>query len=121
VVQDAQRFEPDAQEIERAAKNAPPPRPRGGSGGGPTGAMSGGHSGGPFQFSIPAAKMADPAVMEELKALFEDNKGESDVHLVVHTSSGQKKLRFGPQYKVQQSPNLRYEIEQLLGAEALLA
>jgi DNA polymerase-3 subunit alpha len=121
VVQDAQRFEPDAQEIERAAKNAPPPRPRGGSGGGPTGGMSGGHSGGPFQFSIPAAKMADPAVMEELKALFEDNKGESDVHLVVHTSSGQKKLRFGPQYKVQQSPNLRYEIEQLLGAEALVA
>jgi DNA polymerase-3 subunit alpha len=117
VVQDAQRFEPDAQEIERAAKNAPPPR----SGGGPSGGLSGSHSGGPFQFSIPVAKVTDPAVLEELKALFEDNKGESDVHLVVQTSNGPTKLRFGAKYKVQQSPNLRYEIEQLLGAEALVA
>jgi DNA polymerase-3 subunit alpha len=116
VVQDAQRFEPDAAEIERAAKNAPPPSAPP-PGGGPSAAFSGG----PFQFSIPAAKMADPAVLEELKALFEDNKGESDVHLVVQTSNGEKKLRFGAKYKVQQSPNLRYEIEQLLGSEALVA
>ncbi|HVV91285.1 MAG TPA: OB-fold nucleic acid binding domain-containing protein, partial [Solirubrobacterales bacterium] len=109
VVQDAQRFEPNAEEIERAAKSAPPPRPSGGS------------SGGPFQFSIPAAKATDPAVLEELKALFEDHKGESDVHLVVHTSNGPTKLRFGAKYKVQQSPNLRYEIEQLLGIGALAA
>ena len=118
VVQDAQRFEPDSAEIERAAKNAPPPR----SSGGPSrGGMSGGHSGGPFQFSIPAAKATDPVVLEELKALFEDHKGESDVHLVVQTSNGPTKLRFGAKYKVQQSPNLRYEIEQLLGSEALVA
>ena len=116
VVQDAQRFEPDAAEIERAAKNAPPP----GSSGGP-GRSTGAPSGGPFQFSIPAAKATDPAVLEELKALFEDHKGESDVHLVVQTSNGPTKLRFGAKYKVQQSPNLRYEIEQLLGAEALVA
>src|SRR3954447_18771657 len=103
VVQDAQRFEPDAAEIERAAKNAPAPGPSGGSTSGP----SGGFSGGPFQFSIPVAKANDPAVLEELKALFEDNKGESDVHLVVQTSSGETKLRFGAKYKVQQSPNLR--------------
>jgi DNA polymerase-3 subunit alpha len=117
VVQDAQRFEPDAAEIERAVKNAPSPGSRGGSSGGPVGGMSGG----PFQFSIPVAKATDPAVLEELKALFEDNKGESDVHLVVQTSGGETKLRFGAKYKVQQSPNLRYEIEQLLGAEALVA
>jgi hypothetical protein len=59
--------------------------------------------------------------LEELKALFEDHKGESDVHLLVQTSSGPTKLRFGAKYKVQQSPNLRYEIEQLLGSEALVA
>jgi DNA polymerase-3 subunit alpha len=109
VVQDAQRFEPNAAEIERAAKDAPPPGP------------SGGTSGGPFQFSLPAAKATDPAVLEELKALFEDHKGESDVHLVVETADGPTKLRFGARYKVRQSPNLRYEIEQLLGAEALAA
>ena len=64
---------------------------------------------------------ADPAVREELKALFQDHKGESDVHLVVQTSNGPKKLVFGDEFKVQPSPNLRYEIGQLLGADALAA
>ena len=75
----------------------------------------GGTVGGPFQFSLPAEKALDPTVVEELKTLFEDHKGESDVHLVVQTSSGSKKLCFGAKYKVQPSPNLRYEIGQLLG------
>jgi DNA polymerase III subunit alpha len=110
VVQEAQRFEPDAAEVQRAAKNAPPP-----------GSTNGGVSGGPFQFSLPAAKAVDPAVLDELKTLFEDHKGESDVHLVVQTASGQTKLRFGDKYKVQPSPNLRYEIGQLLGSDALVA
>ena len=105
VVQEAQRFEPDAAEVERAAKNAPT-------------MIS---SGGPFQFSLPAAKATDPAVLDELKALFEDHKGECDVHIVVQTSNGPTKLRFGAKYKVQQSPNLRYEIEQLLGSDSLAA
>jgi DNA polymerase-3 subunit alpha len=109
VVQEAQRFEPDAAEVERAAKNAPARSP------------AGGVSGGPFQFSLPTAKALDPAVLDELKSLFEDHKGESDVHLVVHTSNGTKKLCFGSKYKVQPSPNLRYEIGQLLGADAVAA
>jgi DNA polymerase-3 subunit alpha len=105
VVQEAQRFEPDAAEVERAAKNAPTPI----------------SSGGPFQFSLPAAKALDQAVLDELKSLFEDHKGESDVHLVVETAAGTRKLCFGSKYKVQPSPNLRYEIGQLLGADALAA
>ncbi|HEX3736733.1 MAG TPA: DNA polymerase III subunit alpha [Solirubrobacterales bacterium] len=105
VVQEAQRFEPDAEEVERAAKNAPAPVV----------------SGGPFQFSIPASKAIDPAVLEELKALFEDHRGESDVHLVVQTSTGPTKLRCGDKYKVQPSPNLRYEIGQLFGPDAVAA
>ena len=74
-----------------------------------------------FQFEVSLAKAADPAVREELKALFQDHKGESDVHLVVQTSNGPKKLIFGDEFKVQPSPNLRYEIGQLLGADALAA
>jgi DNA polymerase-3 subunit alpha len=112
VVQEAQRFEPDAAEVERAAKNAPAITP-----GGPQRATTGG----PFQFSLPAEKALDPHVVEELKTLFEDHKGESDVHLVVETSSGTKKLCFGAKYKVQPSPNLRYEIGQLLGSDAVAA
>jgi DNA polymerase-3 subunit alpha len=112
VVQEAQRFEPDAAEVERAAKNAPAITP-----GGPQRATTGG----PFQFSLPPEKALDPHVVEELKTLFEDHKGESDVHLVVQTSSGTKKLCFGAKYKVQPSPNLRYEIGQLLGSDAVAA
>ena len=118
VVQEAQRFEPDAAEVERAARNAPPVT-RGGNGGG--GAGGGSTIGGPFQFTIPAAKAADPVVVDELKALFEDHKGESEVHFVVELSGGPKTLHMGEKYKVQQSPNLRYEIEQLLGSDALVA
>ncbi|HEX4730454.1 MAG TPA: DNA polymerase III subunit alpha [Solirubrobacterales bacterium] len=112
VVQEAQRFEPDAAEVERATKNAPAPRSSSAGAGG---------IGGPFQFKIPAAKAADPLVRDELKALFEDHRGESEVHFVVEMSDGPKTLRFGEKYKVQQSPNLRYEIEQLLGADAVAA
>jgi DNA polymerase-3 subunit alpha len=109
VVQEAQRFEPDAAEVERAAKNAPAAGPGRAA------------TGGPFQFSLPPEKALDPAVVDELKALFEDHKGESDVHLVVQTSDGPKKLCFGAKYKVQPSPNLRYEIGQLLGSDAVAA
>ncbi|HTR76180.1 MAG TPA: DNA polymerase III subunit alpha [Solirubrobacterales bacterium] len=114
VVQEAQRFEPDAAEVERAAKDAPA-QPTARSA--PAQAVPSG----PFQFSLPASKALDPAVVAELKSLFEDHRGESDVHLVVQTSSGPKTLCFGEKYKVQPSPNLRYEIGQLLGAGALAA
>ncbi|MBS1863349.1 MAG: DNA polymerase III subunit alpha [Actinobacteria bacterium] len=106
VVQEAQRFEPDAEEVERAAKNGPPARSA---------------PGGPFQFSLPAEKAFDPAVQEELKALFEDHKGESEVRFVVEMSRGPKLIRCGDKYKVEPSPNLRYEIGQLLGADAIAA
>jgi DNA polymerase-3 subunit alpha len=112
VVQEAQRFEPDAAEVERAAKNAPVAVK-----GGPMRAAVGG----PFQFSLPAEKALDPSVLDELKTLFEDHKGESDVHLVVETANGPRKLCFGEKYKVQPSPNLRYEIGQLLGSDAVAA
>ena len=59
--------------------------------------------------------------MDELKSLFEDHKGESDVHLVMHTSAGPKTLRFGSQYRVQPSASLRQEIDQLLGSAAVAA
>jgi DNA polymerase-3 subunit alpha len=114
VVQDAQRFEPDAAEVERAAKNAPPVTRAAAGGPGPS-------QGGPFQFSIPAEKAFDPEVLEELKALFEDHKGESEVRFVVEMTGGPKTMRCGDQFKVEPSPNLRYEIGQLLGSDAVAA
>jgi DNA polymerase III subunit alpha len=104
VVQEAQRFEPDGEEIAAASQNVA--------------ALPGG----PFEYSLlDCAKLADPAMLEELKSLFEDHKGETDVHLVVNTSEGPRTLRFGSKFRVQPSASLRQEIDQLLGAGAIAA
>jgi DNA polymerase-3 subunit alpha len=103
VVQEAQRFEPDSAEIASAAgkvRTLPS---------------------GPFELSIDVEKLGVPGLMDELKSLFEDHKGESDVHLVMLTSEGPKKLRFGDEYRVEPSTGLRYEIGQLLGPDAIAA
>ncbi|HEV2790904.1 MAG TPA: DNA polymerase III subunit alpha [Solirubrobacterales bacterium] len=103
VVQEAQRFEPDAAEIAAAPKKV-------------TALPSG-----PLQLSVDVDKLGRPGLMEELKSLLVDHKGEADVHLVMQTSEGPKKLRIGEEYRVQVSPNLRYEINQLLGPDAIAA
>jgi DNA polymerase-3 subunit alpha len=104
VVQEAQRFEPGSEEIAAAAKNVT--------------ALPGG----PFEYALlDCAKLADPALLEELKSLFEDHRGEADVHLVMHTSAGPRTLRFGSEYRVQPSASLRQEIDQLLGSSAIAA
>jgi DNA polymerase III subunit alpha len=103
VVQEAQRFEPDEAEIAGAAKKVTPL---------PTG---------PLRVSIDLAKLRTPGLMEDLKSLFEDHKGEAQVHLLAQTSEGPKKLTVGDDFRVQVSPHLRYELNQLLGPDALAA
>ena len=104
VVQEAQRFEPDQAEIAAGAAKQVTQLPSG-----------------PLQLSVDVNKLGRPGLMEELKSLFEDNKGEADVHLVMQTSDGPKKLKIGEGYRVQVSPHLRYEINQLLGPDAIAA
>jgi DNA polymerase-3 subunit alpha len=103
VVQEAQRFEPDEAEIAGAAKKV-------------TALPSG-----PLQVSIALEKLKTPGLMNELKSLFEDHKGDAHVHLVMQTSAGEKKLKIGEDYRVQVSPHLRYELNQLLGPDAIAA
>ncbi len=103
VVQEAQRFEPDAAEIAAAPKKV-------------TALPSG-----PFEVSIDVSRLRKPGLMEDLKSLFEDHKGEADVTLVMQTAEGPKKLKIGEGYRVQVSPHLRYELNQLLGPDALAA
>jgi DNA polymerase-3 subunit alpha len=105
VVQEAQRFEPDQAEIMSAAKKAPTPS----------------LPSGPLQVSIDVNKLGTPGLMDELKSLFEDHKGEADVHLVMQTSEGPKKLKIGDGYRVQVSPSLQHELGQLLGPDAIAA
>ncbi len=102
VVQEAQRFEPDGEEIASAAKSAPVVQA------------------GPFELTIAAADI-NPELLAELKAVCEHHKGEADVHIVVKTSEGPKKLRFGSDYRVRPSAGLRNDLDQILSTSALAA
>ena len=102
VVQEANRFEPDADEIANA-KTLAPAVPSG-----------------PFEFSVEATRLG-PELIAELKAVFEHHKGEADVRLLVRTSAGERALKFGDGYRVRPSTHLRNELDQVLGAGALAA
>jgi DNA polymerase-3 subunit alpha len=102
VVQEAERFEPDSDEIAKAGKVAALPS-------------------GPLELTIDASKLGIPGLFDELKAVFEHHKGEADVHLVMETSSGTRRLRFGSDYRVRPSSGLRNEIGQVLGPDAMAA
>ena len=100
VVQEAQRFEPDADEIASAKKVSTVPS-------------------GPFELAVGVAQLE--ALLDELKGVFEHHKGDSEVHLLVATSSGTQKWQLGEEYRVRPSTNLRNELDQVLSADALAA
>jgi DNA polymerase III subunit alpha len=101
VVQEAQRFEPDSEEIAQAGKVAAVPS-------------------GPFELEIDAARL-NPELLSELKAVFEHHKGEADVHLVVKANGGTKRLVCGDDYRVRPSSGLRAELDHVLGSTAVAA
>ena len=102
VVQEAQRFEPDADEIARGNKVAPAV------------------PAGPFELTIDVASLSD-ALVEELKAVFEHHKGEAELHLLVDDGSGQTRLRAGKEFCVRPSSHLRAELGHVLSSNALAA
>jgi DNA polymerase-3 subunit alpha len=102
VVQEAERFEPDAEEIAKA-----PSAPRA-------------HSG-PFQVEIEAGMLTD-AFVEELKAVLEHHKGEAEVHLaILNGGTEPKRLALGEGFRVKPSGRLRSELDHVLGTAALAA
>jgi DNA polymerase-3 subunit alpha len=102
VVQEAERFEPDAEEISRATATASAPA-------------------GPFELVVDAGMLTN-AFLEELKAVLEHHKGEADVHLAIRTAAGEsKRLLLGDGYRVRPSSGLRAELGHILGPEALAA
>jgi DNA polymerase-3 subunit alpha len=101
VVQEAERFEPGAEEMAKATAAAVAPS-------------------GPLKLTIDAAK-APPGVIDELKSVFAHHKGEADVHVKVQMSDGEHSLlRFGSEYRVRPSSGLRAELGHMLG-DALAA
>ena len=62
-----------------------------------------------------------PTLVEQLKAVFANFPGESEVVLEMRTREGTRRLRFGRDYRITPSPGLRSELDELLGAQAIAA
>jgi DNA polymerase III subunit alpha len=102
VVQEAERFEPDAEEIANAPVVAAAPK-------------------GPFEVEVEAGVLTD-ALVEELKAVLEHHQGDADFHLTVRGADGARTLlQFGEKYRVRTSGRLQSELDHVLGAAAALA
>jgi DNA polymerase-3 subunit alpha len=102
VVQEAERFEPDAEEIANAPAVAAAPK-------------------GPFEVEVEAGVLTD-ALVEELKAVLEHHKGDADFHLAVRGADGGRTLlQFGEKYRVRTSGRLQSELDHVLGSAAALA
>ncbi len=102
VVQEAERFEPDAAEIAAAP------------------AVAAAHTG-PFEVPVDAGMLSD-SLLEELKSVLEHHKGETEVHLAVSNGSGETTvLQCGEGFRVRPSGRLQSELDHVLGAAALAA
>ena len=102
VVQEAERFEPDAAEIAAAP------------------AVAAAHTG-PFEVPVDAGMLSD-SLLEELKAVLEHHKGETSVHLTVRDGNGETTvLQCGEGFRVRPSGRLQSELDHLLGTAALAA
>jgi DNA polymerase III subunit alpha len=106
IVQEAELFEPTAEEVEAARARAaaaaamPPPEP--------------------VRLRVDAAQVP-ASVLDDLKQLLDEHPGECEVVLEMQTSSGARRLRLGPEYRVTPSSKLRSELNHLLGDAALAA
>jgi DNA polymerase-3 subunit alpha len=102
VVQEAERFEPDLEEINRAASEAAAPAE-------------------PLRLTIAAEKLTSD-LFEELKTVFEHHRGEADVHLAITPSEGEPtRLVLGDAFRVRNSSGLRAELGNMLGPDSLAA
>jgi DNA polymerase-3 subunit alpha len=104
VVQEVTRFQPSEAEIAKARAQAAkvPEKPK------------------PVLLKIDPALLA-PSIIDELKSVFETYPGECEVELLMSTSAGPRRLRFGPTYRVAPSALLTAELNSILGPAALAA
>jgi DNA polymerase-3 subunit alpha len=102
VVQEAERFEPGAAEIAAAPAVASVPT-------------------GPIEVEVEEEIYSD-ALIEEIKAVLEHHKGDTDVRLAIHGAGGRTTmLRCGDAYRVRPSGRLQSELDHVLGSAAALA
>ncbi|HKH22334.1 MAG TPA: OB-fold nucleic acid binding domain-containing protein, partial [Solirubrobacterales bacterium] len=75
---------------------------------------------GPMLLQVDAAQFG-PALVEELKAIFQHNPGDTEVELELETRDGPRRLRFGGGYRVRPSAALDAELDAVLGAGSRVA
>jgi DNA polymerase-3 subunit alpha len=103
VVQEAERFEPDGEEIARASAAASAPAE-------------------PLKLTLAAASLGNPHLIEELKTVFEGHKGEAEVYLAILGEDGRpREWKLGEEFRVRHSSKLLAELDHVLGARALAA
>jgi DNA polymerase-3 subunit alpha len=104
VVQEAQRFEPDSDEIASANKKV-------------AAAPSG-----PLRLSLDAASLNRPGMVDQLKEVFEHHKGDAEVRVEFRGEDGvPRELKLGDGYRVRNTSGLRAELDHVLGPDALAA
>ncbi len=102
VVQEAERFEPNAEEIAAAPAIASAPK-------------------GPFEVQIDAALFTD-ILVEELKAVLEHHKGEAEVQLAIRNGATEPtRLLLGERFRVRPSGRLQSELDHVLGTVSAVA
>jgi DNA polymerase-3 subunit alpha len=104
IVQTAEPFAPSAAEVESAREAAAKV---------PSGPV-------PLRVRLDATRLM-AGVIDELKHVFGNYPGESDVVLDIQTSDGPRLLRLGPEFKVAHTPSLRAELEHILGPATVSA
>jgi DNA polymerase-3 subunit alpha len=104
VAQTVEPFRPSAEEIE-AAREAAARAPVGPQ---------------PLLVTLDAASLP-ASIIDELKHVFGNHAGESEVVLDIQTSAGARTLRLGAGYRVAPTPSLRAELQNILGPAALQA
>jgi DNA polymerase III subunit alpha len=102
VVQEAERFEPDREEIARAGAAARAPAE-------------------PLRLTLGAANLDNPHLIDELRAVIEGNRGDAEVYLTIPGDGGGREWRLGDEFRVRRSSKLDAELNHLLGVEALAA
>jgi DNA polymerase-3 subunit alpha len=108
VVQSVESFSPSREEIERARSRADAT------------ARTATALANPVHLRIDASCLGAGAI-EDCKQLIEENPGPAEVVLEINTSEGTRKVRLGETYRVQHTPTLRAELENVLAPIAAQA